>query len=44
MYIIMLFPVWEGDDLSMNWESFVAQKGLVRVQEFGQVNNGWVRK
>jgi hypothetical protein len=27
----------------MNWNNFVAQKGLIRVQEFGSLNNGWVR-
>jgi hypothetical protein len=28
----------------MNWSKFVNQKGLIRVQEFGQINNGWVKQ
>ena len=28
----------------MNWCKYIEQKGLIRVQEFGQINNGWVLK
>jgi len=27
----------------MDWENFVNQKGLIRVQEFGNLNNGWLK-